>query len=200
MNQSPAQTSPCIPPGWTILETRDGELIVTAPGGNPGGMTLTGKERPLAQRLLYSLARDMLIAQKDQHQATGLTVAHVPHDWYSAIPTAAGLYWNKCLEGDFVPTKVYVFEREGVLMCVSEVGVTGLEEYHNGLTQPQWARIALPVHTEAIGPHLLLQAFKTSAQGTHQLTMDKDGQFKSSTTQMAFDAFIDGATWAASLQ
>lgn len=200
MNQTPQQTASCIPAGWTIVEARSGELIVQAPCGNPGGMTLTGKERPLAQRLLYSLARDMLDSRNAQHQAAGLTVAHVPHNWSTTMPTEGGLYWNKCAEGDFVPTKVYVFEREGVLMCVSEEGITGLEGYHNGPTETQWALVSIPVHTEAIGPHMLLQAFKASAQDTHQLTTDKDGQFKSSTTKMAFEAFIDGATWAVGLR
>lgn len=206
MNETPAQTNPCIPTGWTVLDVGAGEIIVTAPNGNPGGMTLTGKERPLAQRLLYSLARDMLDSTKSQHQGAdggqgaGLTLAHVPNSWSADMPTVPGLYWNKSFESDFVPTQVFVFERGGVLMSVSHIGVGNLDALHDGLTQPQWARIVIPVHTEAVGPDKLLQAFKESAQGTHELTMDKHGGFMSSTTQMAFDSFIEGATWLSRLQ
>jgi hypothetical protein len=37
-----------------------GEIMVMAPDCDPGALTLTPKERTLASRLLYSLARDLL--------------------------------------------------------------------------------------------------------------------------------------------
>lgn len=206
MTQTPEQTHPCLPADWSILDAGSGEIMVNAPKGDPGGMTLTGKERPLAQRLLYRLARDILDSTKSQHQdvgggqGAGLTVARVPHNWSTVMPTVPGLYWNKCFESASTPSQVYVFEQGGAMMSISDVGVVNLEVFHNGLTEPQWARITIPVHTEAVGPNKLLQAFKDSAKGTHELTMDKHGEFKSSTTQMAFDAFIEGAIWLSRLQ
>lgn len=50
-----------VPPGWLIK--RDGrEIRVTAPEGNPGGITLSGHERSLAGRLLFALADALLAA------------------------------------------------------------------------------------------------------------------------------------------
>lgn len=45
----------------------------------------------------------------------------------------------------------------------------------------------------------LRAAFEATAQGTHELTKDKDGQYRSSTTQIAFKSFADGARWMSGL-
>ena len=119
------------PAGWTVRAARNGEVIVSAPQGMPGGMTLTGKERPLPQRLLYALACDILSSQAS-------------HNWLESMPTAPGLYWMQCGESDSEPVQIYVFERSGVLMSVSDSGVVGLDAFHTGLTQPLWARIPVP--------------------------------------------------------
>lgn len=46
--------------GWRIENGEGGEIMVMAPDCDPGALTLTPKERTLASRLLYSLARDLL--------------------------------------------------------------------------------------------------------------------------------------------
>lgn len=51
-----------VPHGWTVADIGDGEIIVQAPNANPGGITVTEKDKGLANRLLYALGRAMLDA------------------------------------------------------------------------------------------------------------------------------------------
>lgn len=53
---------------WRIERGADGEVMVMAPGCDPGALTLSPKERSLASRLLYKLACDLL-EREDQRQA-----------------------------------------------------------------------------------------------------------------------------------
>lgn len=53
-----------MPRGWNFTEHED-EILVTAPGANPGGCHVTAKARSLPARLLHALARDLLLAQKN---------------------------------------------------------------------------------------------------------------------------------------
>lgn len=50
-----------VPRGWDIQEG-DEEIMVTAPGGNPGGCYVSASDRSLSGRLLHALARDLLHA------------------------------------------------------------------------------------------------------------------------------------------
>lgn len=54
--------------GWRIEHGDRDEIMVMAPDCDPGALTLSPKDRSLASRLLYSLARDLLDL-KGQHQA-----------------------------------------------------------------------------------------------------------------------------------
>lgn len=45
---------------WRIESGDCGEIMVMAPDCDPGALTLSSKDRSLASRLLYSLARDLL--------------------------------------------------------------------------------------------------------------------------------------------
>lgn len=65
---APAAASVAGLDGWRIERADRDEIMVMAPECNPGAMTLSPKERALASRLLYSLARDLLDL-KEQHQA-----------------------------------------------------------------------------------------------------------------------------------
>jgi hypothetical protein len=51
-----------VPHGWTVADIGDGEIVVQAPNANLGGITLTEKDKTLANRLLYALGRAMLDA------------------------------------------------------------------------------------------------------------------------------------------
>lgn len=50
---------------WRIENGDRGEIMVMAPDCDPGALTLSPKDRSLASRLLYSLARDLLDLKKD---------------------------------------------------------------------------------------------------------------------------------------
>lgn len=76
MKQPTAQKNSCIPAGWAVVDAGKGEIIVSAPAGMPGGMTLTDKERLLPQRLLYSLARAMLESTNPNIQPSVSGQAH----------------------------------------------------------------------------------------------------------------------------
>lgn len=50
-----------LPPGWWISRTETGEILVSAPNADPGGMTIpAGEGGNLPLRLLRALARDLL--------------------------------------------------------------------------------------------------------------------------------------------
>lgn len=51
-----------IPLGWTVADIGGGEIVVQAPGAVPGGITVSAKDKGLANRLLYALGRAMLDA------------------------------------------------------------------------------------------------------------------------------------------
>lgn len=57
-----AETIPALM-DWSIFE-RDGEIVVSAPFGNPGAITLTGQEKSLHGRLLFALAQAVIEERK----------------------------------------------------------------------------------------------------------------------------------------
>jgi hypothetical protein len=55
------KTSTKWPPGWYIgFDPASKEIVISAPKCDPGAITLTGNERPLATRLLYAMAIGLL--------------------------------------------------------------------------------------------------------------------------------------------
>lgn len=65
---APAAPGATVAEGWRIEHGDRDEIMVMAPDCDPGALTLSPKDRSLASRLLYSLARDLL-ELKDRPQA-----------------------------------------------------------------------------------------------------------------------------------
>jgi len=54
-------------------------------------------------------------------------------------PTKPGAYWFTCMENDYKPEAVEIIDRNGQLMADCPLlGIVGLLDYHNGLTEPRW--------------------------------------------------------------
>lgn len=62
MTQAKIETQPThgVPEGWVVVDIGGGEIVVQAPDADSGGITVSPKDRALANRLLYELGRAIL--------------------------------------------------------------------------------------------------------------------------------------------
>lgn len=95
-------------------------------------------ERDLAASAKLARATHERIKAIETKQAS-----EAPPIWRKTPPDADGMWLLSCME-DPNPGPVRVFTRGGNVMADLDIGVVGLMDLHNGLTNVRWAKAEAP--------------------------------------------------------